>query len=186
MDPLAGQGYPSAFKAIRTLKRRWWIVGLVTAIVTAAAVGLSLREPPLYEAQSQVLLKFQNLAGGITGIVQDLSQRQDPARIAETQTQVAMSQAVGRRVAAAAKVPGLDANGFLDHASVTAAPDSDILEFTVTYSDPEIAERLATLHARQYIAHRVQLDTAALVVARQELEAASRRCGAATARTRRC
>ena len=49
----------------------------------------------LYSASSQVLLKYQNLASGLTGI-QDLSTvYQDPQRVAQTQTQIAMSP--GRR-----------------------------------------------------------------------------------------
>ena len=142
---------------------------MTTLVVTGLSIFLGSRQPPLYQANSTVLLKFQNLASGLTGI-QDLSNvYQDPARIAQTQTQIAMSPAVGLRVAARAAVPGLTGADFLGSASVTAESDSDVLDFEVRYSDPATATRLATLHAEEFIAHRLQLDTASLTAARKEL-----------------
>ena len=170
VGPPQHHGYPAALKAVRTLKRRFWIVLATAALVTAAAIGLSERQQPLYRASSQVLLKYQNLASGLTGIQNLSSAYQDPARNAQTQTQVAMSPAVASRVAARGQVPGLTPDGFLRDASVTASSTSDTLSFAVTYSDPEIAKRLSALHARQYITYRQELDSTALVAARKELE----------------
>jgi Mrp family chromosome partitioning ATPase/capsular polysaccharide biosynthesis protein len=140
------------------------------AAVAAASYALSRQQQPLYRSSSQVLLKNQNLASGLTGIQNLLTVSQDPERNAQTQTQVAMSPAVGERVAARAGVPGLTPNGFLDHASVTASPNSDTLNFAVTYYRPSVAQRLSTLHAQQYIAYRQELDNAALVAAQKELQ----------------
>ena len=47
VGPPVIHGYPAALRAARTLKRRFWIVLAATALVTAAAVGLSLRQPAL-------------------------------------------------------------------------------------------------------------------------------------------
>lgn len=170
VGPPQHHGYPAALKAARTLKRRIWIVLATVVLVTAASLGLSERQHPLYRASSQVLLKYQNLASGLTGIQNLSNVYQDPARNAQTQTQVAMSPAVAQRVAARAQVPTLTPDGFLHRASVTASSNSDTLSFAVTYSDPTIAKRLSTLHAQQYIAYRQELDNAALVAARKELE----------------
>jgi Mrp family chromosome partitioning ATPase/capsular polysaccharide biosynthesis protein len=156
-------------RALRILKRGWWIILLTTAAVAGVAYYQSSREQPLYSASSTVLLKYQNLASGLTGI-QDLSTvYQDPQRVAQTQTQIAMSPDVAKRVVEAAKVPGLTPGSFLGSASVTAATDSDTLLFDVTYGDPETATELATIHAQEYIQHRRELDTASLVAARKEL-----------------
>ncbi len=169
VETLGSHGHPSALRALRVLKRQWLLIVLTTALVAGLATYKASRQPPLYQSTSSVLLKFQNLASGLTGI-QDLSTvYQDPTRVAQTQTQIAMSPAVASRVARRADVPGLTAATFAGHSSVTAALDSDILDFTVTYSDPDTAQRLSTLHARQFIAHRLQLDTASLVAARTEL-----------------
>ncbi len=153
------------------MKRRLWLVLLTTAIVAGVAVFLSSRQQSLYEASAQVLLKHQNLASGLAGIPDLTGVDVDPVRDAETQTQIAMSPAVAERVARVADLPGIDASSVLDHASVTPDPGSDILNFQVTYPDPEIAARLATIHARAFVAHRQDLDTTALVAARNELTA---------------
>ncbi|CAN5669830.1 hypothetical protein BH18ACT13_BH18ACT13_01840 [soil metagenome] len=169
MDSLTGQGYPTALRAARIVRRRKWIILFATALVAGTSIGLSLRQEPLYQASAQVLLKYQNLASGLTGI-QDLSTvYQDPERIAETQTQIAMSPAVAERVVRKVRTPPLTNGEFQSISSVTAEPSSDILDFTVTYGDPEVAKKLASEHARQFIIHRLELDTASLVAARSEL-----------------
>ena len=169
MDGLGGQGHSTALSAARTLRRGWWIVLLTTVAIAGVAIYQASRQEALYSASAQVLLKYQSLASGLTGI-QDLSTvYQDPQRVAQTQTQIAMSPDVANRVVEAAKTPGLDAGTFLGSASVTAATDSDILYFTVTYGDGETAAELATIHALEFIEHRRELDTEAIVAARKEL-----------------
>ena len=170
MDAFGGQHHPTGLRAVRILKRGWWIILLTTAAVAGIAYYQSSRETPLYTASSTVLLKYQNLASGLTGI-QDLSTvYQDPQRVAQTQTQIAMSPDVAERVVRAANVPGLTQGVFLGSANVTASTDSDTLLFNVTYGDPDTATKLATIHAKEYIQHRRELDTASLVAARKELE----------------
>jgi Mrp family chromosome partitioning ATPase/capsular polysaccharide biosynthesis protein len=147
----------------------WWVILLTTVIVAGVAIYQASRQEALYTASSQVLLKYQNLASGLTGI-QDLSTvYQDPQRVAQTQTQIAMSPDVANRVVEVARIPGLTANSFLGSASVTASTDADILNFNVTYGDAETATRLATIHAREFIQHRRELDTASIIAARKEL-----------------
>src|SRR6185437_11863003 len=102
-DGFGEQGHATALSAVGTLKRGWWIVLLTTIAIASMAFYLSSRQEALYSASAQVLLKYQNLASGLTGI-QDLSTvYQDPARISQTQTQIAMSPDVARRVVEAAK-----------------------------------------------------------------------------------
>ena len=139
------------------------------AVTVSAAVGFSLHQTTLYRASAQVLLKYQDLAAGLTGIQNPSGISQDPVRVAETQSRVAMSPAVARRVVERAKVPGLDSDGFLRLSTVSASADADILYFSTTYGSPATAQLLATLHAEQYIAYRQQLDSAALVAAQKEL-----------------
>jgi Mrp family chromosome partitioning ATPase len=169
VDGFSGQSHPTALRAVRILKRGWWIILLATVAIAGAAFYQASREEPLFSASSQVLLKYQSLASGLTGI-QDLSTvYQDPQRVAQTQTQIAMSPDVANRVVEAAQIPGLDDGSFLGSASVTAATDSDILNFNVTYDDAENAAKLATIHAQEFIEHRRELDTEAIVAARKEL-----------------
>jgi polysaccharide biosynthesis transport protein len=169
VDALGAHHYPTALRGMRILRRRKWIIVFVTLLVAGASIALSARQTPVYQSSAQVLLKYQNLASGLTGI-QDLSTvYQDATRVAQTQTQIAMSPAVAQKVVASARVPGLTSDEFQGISFVTVDPSSDILNFTVTYGDPEAAQQLATEHARQFIVHRQELDTAALVAARREL-----------------
>jgi Mrp family chromosome partitioning ATPase/capsular polysaccharide biosynthesis protein len=159
----------TAQSAFRTLRKGWWIVLLSTVLVTGAALALALREDPLYRASSQVLLKYESLASGLTGISDLSGVYQDPARIAETQTQIAMSPDVAARVAAAEPIAGLTKDDAQGGITVTASPDSDILDFQTTWSNSEGAAALSTEYARQYVRYRQRLDAAAIVAARNEI-----------------
>ncbi len=169
VDGFGGYSHPTALRAVRILKRGWWIILLTTVAVAGAAFYQASRQEALYSASAQVLLKYQNLASGLTGI-QDLSTvYQDPQRVAQTQTQIAMSPDVANRVVETAGIPGLTPGAFLGSANVTAATDSDILNFNITYGDAGTAAKLATIHAREFIQHRRELDTASIIAARKEL-----------------
>lgn len=169
MEAFAGQNHPTAINAVRVLRRGWWIILLTTVLVAGAAYYQASRQAAEYTASSAVLLKYQNLASGLTGI-QDLSTvYQDPQRVADTQTQIAMSPAVAQRVVNTAHIPGLTPGGFLGSANVTADTTADILDFNVTYGDPDTATKLSALHAKEYIAYRREIDNQALVAARNEL-----------------
>ena len=152
MESAGSHTQATALGALNTLRRHKWIVILTTVAVAGVSIFLAMQQTAQYQASAAVLLKFQNLASGLTGI-QDLSTvYQDPARIAATQTEIAMSPAVGERVARRAGIPGLTAGGFLGHASVTAEPTSDVLDFQVTYTDPQ--DRDAARDAPREAVHR--------------------------------
>jgi Mrp family chromosome partitioning ATPase/capsular polysaccharide biosynthesis protein len=172
VEELGGQhlGEPSALRVVRTLVRRKWVVVATTVVTTGAAIALSMHQQALYSSSAQVLLKYQNLASGLTGIPDPSGGNQDPARIAQTQSLVAMSPAVAQRVVLRAHVPGLSSGAFLKVSTVRASSNADVLDFSTTYGDAATAERLVTLHASEYIAYRQQLDNAALVAARRQLE----------------
>ncbi len=156
--------YPAALGALRVLRRQLWIVIVTTALVTGLAVFMATRQPAQYQSTSVVLLKFQTLASGLTGIQNFSSVYQDSTRVATTQTQIAMSPAVAGRVQTR-----LGSGYRLGSVYVTAAGDSDLLYFTVTGDDPDRAQRVATVYAQEYVAYRQELDTSSLVAARLEI-----------------
>jgi polysaccharide biosynthesis transport protein len=140
---------------------------LTTALVTAAAYFVSERQEKLYEASADVFLGTQNLGAVLTNAPQPSV---DPVRAAQTQAELARVPDVARRALAGAKVSNRTPAELLQESSVSASPDSDLLTFTVTDRDPETATRLATAYARAYTSYRRELDTAALVRARREVE----------------
>lgn len=139
---------------------------LTTALVTAAAYFVSERQEKLYKASADVFLGTQNLAATLTSAPQPSV---DPVRAAQTQAELARVPEVAQRALARARVSSRSPAELLKESSVTASPDSDLLTFTVTDRDPELATRLATAYGGAYTSYRRQLDTAALVRARGEV-----------------
>lgn len=154
---------------LQVLRRRKWIFLQALLIVPLVAVAVSIRQTPLYQGSAEVLLKYQNLAGGVTGIQDVSGVYQDPQRIAATQTKVAMVPEVGRRIIAAVGLHNTSPQQVLAGASVSVQSDADILEFRHTDRNRSLAARLATEHARQFIAYRRELDTANISVAEKEV-----------------
>jgi succinoglycan biosynthesis transport protein ExoP len=146
---------------VRLLLRRKWIVLAVVMLVPALAVFFSLRQPSLYRASTQVLLKQGNLAATLSGI-QDTSVYLDPNRVAQTQIELASTPAVAARVLKAAGINDRTPGALLGSLSIAPEPNADILDFSVTDRDPALAVRLANAYARQYTIFRRQLDTASL------------------------
>ena len=78
------------------LRRRKWLVLLAVVLVPAVAVVLSLRQKPEYEATAEVLLSRQNLAALLNSAT-DQSLTGDPARLAQTQADLAQAPQVASR-----------------------------------------------------------------------------------------
>jgi Mrp family chromosome partitioning ATPase len=154
---------------LRVVRRRRWVIVETVVLVTLAAVLFSLRQEHMYRASSQVLLSNQNLAAALTGTQQSTGVSLQADRVAQTQADLARVRAVAARTLAAVgleRSPG----ALLAHSSVDAKPNADVLEFSVVDHDPELATRLATAYARQYVRYRQRLDTGALQRARSEVQ----------------
>jgi succinoglycan biosynthesis transport protein ExoP len=152
---------------LRVLRRGAWIVVLTTALLTATALLLSLRQPRLYQASADVFLSGQDLAASLSAIQLPSV---DPVRQSATQSSLAQTPVVARRAVKLARMPGLTAGELLDSSSVDPASNADLLTFSVTRPDATEAESLATAYARAYTAYRRALDTGSLVRARRQLE----------------
>ena len=68
---------------LRVVRRRKWIILQALILIPAAAVALSLRQEPLYEASADVLLSYRDLGASLTG-VSSSSVYMLPDRIAQT------------------------------------------------------------------------------------------------------
>ena len=138
---------------LNVLRRRKWLVLEAVIIVPAVAIALSLLQTPKYQASAEVLLSRQNLAALLNNST-DQSLTGDPARLAQTQADLARVPEVARRAVSEAGLKNLTPVQFLGTSSVSAKSDADILVFTVTNRHPSVAEHLATLYAGAYIAYR--------------------------------
>jgi capsular exopolysaccharide synthesis family protein len=150
---------------LRVLRRGAWMIVLCTAATAAAAGLLSAQQQRLYQASADVFLSSQNLAATLSNVQLPYT---DPIREAATQADLARTPEVAERALREAGVEE-DPGYLLGGSSVTAAPNVNLLKFSVTNPDPEVARRLATAYARAYTTYRRRLDTAAVVSARREL-----------------
>jgi Mrp family chromosome partitioning ATPase/capsular polysaccharide biosynthesis protein len=146
---------------LQVLRRRKWIVLQAVVLVPLAAVLFSLNQQTLYQASAQVLLSSQNLAAQLTN-TQSTGINLQPDRIAQTQAGVARVPVIASRVLRRVGGTGLTVDQFLSDSSVSTSPNADLLGFTVTNHDPQLARRLVDAYAREYTIYRRQLDTGAI------------------------
>ena len=154
----------------RVLWRRKWIVLLVACLATGVAVYLSQRQDPVYSASADVLLRHDNFAGTLAGLGEATGGARDPARVSQTQADLARVRPLAAEVVRAARAP-MTARELLRNSSVTSKANSDILTFSVESEDRALATRLATAYARGYTDFRRRLDTSAIERARSEAKA---------------
>ena len=163
MQPVA----PGLSHYIHVLRRGLWIVLLTVAIVTGTVVYASLRQAKLYRASADVFLGTQSLASTVSNVPVPST---DPVRQAATQADLARTPTVADQALHLAHLSDRSAVALLSHSTVSAATNADILTFSVTDPRPRVAELLAETYATAYAHYRRQLDTAAIVPARRDVE----------------
>ncbi len=151
------------------LWRRKVTIITLGGLVPAAVLAVSLSQQPRYRTTAEVLLSQQNLPSGLTGAAVPLP-LEDPDRFAVTQARLARTANVLRATLAATGVAESPAQ-LRAESSVSAAPDSDFLQFSVTNPSDRLAARLATEYARQFTLYRSRLDTAAIIRAGTDIAA---------------
>jgi succinoglycan biosynthesis transport protein ExoP len=155
---------------LQVLRRHKLLVVVVALLVPAAALYLSLRKEPRFEASAEVLLSRQNLASALTNTPNPNGDVQ-PDVLTSTQARLARVPEVASGALAAAGVQGRTADDLLESSRVFGEPDADILVFIVSDADPAVATKLATAYAVRFTEYRLVLDTASLQSASDELAA---------------
>lgn len=155
---------------IRVALRRKWVILPAIVIVPVGAFLLSLGQEPRYEASSSVLINHQNLGLALTQTPG--SSVSIPAeRIAQTQADLAALPQVAERVLRSLGLDDRSATDLIDATRISPKANSDLLSFSVEDGDPELATRLATSYAEEFVEYRREFDTAALRRAREEVRA---------------
>lgn len=169
MDEARGSATSSLAAYIGVVRRRWPLVVLVLVIVPATAVALSLNQQKLFQASAQVLITDQTpqeIFGSPT-----VTQPVDPTRRANTEIAVARVPIVAQRTLASLGISDRSPVDLLQHTSVTAASDADVLTVAVTDPNPGLATRLVNQYATEFIRYQKQLDTASVRAALQGVDA---------------
>ena len=139
------------------VRRRKWIIVEAVVIVPLAALAFSLHQQAQYQGSAQVLLSQQDLGNQLTG-AQDTSVYTPADRRAQTQADLARVPGVATEAIKATRTP-MSATDFLASSSATAGTNADLLTFTFTNHDPELASKLATAYAHAYVHYRLGVDT---------------------------
>ena len=124
---------------LRVLRRRWALIALATVVCAAAAVGFSVRQTPVYEATTRLVVS------GVSGEAgaKETPQRQLTIERAVTYAQFASTPPVIDEAIAAAG-PG----GGRPEVVAEAEPNSPFLSITVADPDPQRAAAVANAYAQ--------------------------------------
>lgn len=151
---------------VRALRRGAWIVVLTVLLATLGGIYASKRQEKLYRSSADVFLSTENLAATLSNLPQTA---EDPT-LRATQADLATTPQVAALAIRFAHVQGWDPEEFLSHSSVSSAATADILTFSFTDPNPQLAQRLAQAYAAAYTAFRRQLDTSSIAQALKKVD----------------
>jgi Mrp family chromosome partitioning ATPase len=141
------------------LRRRKWIIVVMLVVVPVTAIVISAVQKEEYQATTQVLINRANIVSAITNVTDPSTLGTDPTRFLATQSDVAQSPTLAKRVVAAARIPGITGTELLAASNVSPASNADILNISVSNARPSYAIRLANVYAEQYTLFKTDLDT---------------------------
>jgi tyrosine-protein kinase len=153
---------------VRVVRRRKWVIATAVILIPLVAVILSMQQPKLYEANSELLLTNRDLAAGLTGI--QTSSGFYPDRTLQTQADLAMVSEVARRALRIANVSDMGAGQLLGATAVVPRIDADVLSVSVVDRDPDRATKLASAYAMAFTAYKHELDTRAVTKALLQID----------------
>jgi succinoglycan biosynthesis transport protein ExoP len=155
---------------LRIVRRRWLLIVFLTAVVTAAAVAVSLRSAREYEATAKLLLgQSQGIDALVTG--QPSTGSSDPERDINTHVELVTVDGVARAVKGELALPDdVDSLSRRAHASVEG--NSNIIQLSVRDRNPRRAAAIANAFAEQYVLFeqrsvQVSIEQAATLVRRK-------------------
>ena len=150
---------------LKAIRRRMPLILLLTGIVTAAAVALSLAQTKEYEATSRVVLSQTDPINSIIESAQPVNY--DPEAARNTLVSLIKVEAVAEAVRNTADVD-YSTDELLDKVTTEVESNSDIVAIKALDPDPETAADIANGFAEQYQLYRqgtvrAQLEDAANV-----------------------
>lgn len=144
---------------LRVIRRRKWIIALVTLVVVGSDIGASLVQTPVYQGRAEILLQAkatESLFDPNSG------QRNDPVRAVQTEIQVLKSRPVRdlvrKELGSAPKV------------SASPVGQTDVIEVKAESTDPDRAAAVANAYARSYIDFRRTQAVDDLLAAAEQIQ----------------
>jgi len=153
---------------VRVIRRRKWVIATAVILIPLVAVILSMQQPKLYQANSELLLANRDLAPSLTGIA--TSSGFYPDRTLQTQADLAMVSEVARRALTIANVSDMSPGQLLGATTVTPRIDADILSVSVVDRVPDRAATLASAYAKAFTSYKQELDTGTVTKALSQID----------------
>jgi polysaccharide biosynthesis transport protein len=144
------------------VNRRKWLIIVVTVLVAAVAIGLSLSQTPMYRSGAQVLLQGDDAERRMGGADEFADARVNQNRV-ETEIGVIESNLVQDAVEAEL--------GREPDVSVSAEGETDIIRISATSTEPEEAAAEANLYAETYVEWKRERTVDGLLAAQQTVQA---------------
>lgn len=144
---------------LRVIRRRKWIIALVTLAVVGSAIAASLVQTPVYQGKAEVLLQPRSTESLFDP---DSGQRNDPVRAVQTEIQVLKSRPVRdlvrKELGSAPKV------------SASPVGQTDVISVKAESTDPERAAEIANAYATSYIDFRRTQAVDDLLAAAEQIQ----------------
>lgn len=122
---------------LQVLRRRAWVILLVAAVCTLAAVGFSLLRTPVYEASISVLV------GQDQGVVSDNpAEAQGLSQVTQTIAELAQTRTVAEAVIQQRDL-SVTPEQFLENMTVEQTPETQVVRISYADPDPENAAGIA-------------------------------------------
>src|SRR5712692_3646488 len=99
---------------VAVVRRHIWTIAIIAVVVPVSAYVVSSRQSKVYSASSKVLLSRQDLGSALTG-VPNAESYSDPARVAQTQAEIARTPEVAQQAIKRAGITGMFAYELLDN-----------------------------------------------------------------------
>lgn len=167
---------PSILRYYLGIVWRWkWLLVASVVVLAVLAFVSSSRQAEVWETSSGVLLNHQDqVTASVSGVQ---TPPEDAGRYAVTQTLVAESPLLARRVLDAVGRPDDTPQWLYDHTNVSS--NADVLQFLVHGDNARDVTRLANVYAQQFTQYRRELDTRELETTLSSLGARLDRLAAA-------
>jgi polysaccharide biosynthesis transport protein len=133
---------------LTVLRRRRWLIVAVVVLTVLAAVGASLVQTPVYEAEAEVIVEPVRRAQDVT--LEELLGPQNT--FVETERLVVTSRPVATRAAEA--LGTTEVTDLLEDVRVEAVRDTRVVRILATSTDPVQAASTADAFATAYLEHR--------------------------------
>jgi receptor protein-tyrosine kinase len=144
------QEIPGIVRTTRVLRERWWVVAIVAAVCTVAAVALALSSDKQYEATSKLLFRASNLPEQVGGASPPPDV--DPEGTRATNVLLVTTDTVGQLVKDALKLPE-SVDTLKSKVSVASQSNASLVDVSVRDGSAKRAADIANAWAREFVAY---------------------------------